>query len=49
MERIREQGATGAARTIDPGEQVVRRRLADPDTGELDPECDRALLRWYSI
>ena len=49
VERIREQGATGRVQTIDPGEAVVRRRLADPDTGELDPQCDSAQLRWYSV
>ena len=49
IERLRARGASGVVRTIDPGEQVVRRRLTDPITGELDPECDRALLRWYSI
>ena len=49
IERIREAGARGRVVTVDPGEAVVRRRLADPDTGELDPECDRALIRWYSV
>ena len=49
VERLRAAGATGRTITLDPGLSVVQRRLADPDTGELDPECDRALLRWYSI
>ena len=26
---------------------VVRARLADPVTGELSPECEAALQRWY--
>ena len=34
-------------RTVDPGEDVVTDYLADPDTGELSPECDRAIGRWY--
>ena len=34
-------------KVIDPGEDVVRARLADPVTGELSPECDKALRRWY--
>ena len=35
------------AKIIDPGEEVVRARLADPVTGELSPECSAALRRWY--
>ena len=31
--------------TFDPGEQVVRERLAVD--GELDPECEGAIRRWY--
>ena len=34
-------------RTVDPGESVVRARLADPDTGELSADCSRAVQRWY--
>ena len=33
--------------TVDPGEDVVRERLADAVTGELEPECERAIGRWY--
>ena len=33
-------------RTIDPGEDVVRARLADDD-GNLSAECARAIGRWY--
>ena len=34
-------------RTVDPGEAVVRARLADAATGVLSPSCDLALSRWY--
>ena len=34
-------------RVIDPGRDVVTDRLRDPITGDLDPECDRAIGRWY--
>ena len=33
--------------TVDPGEAVVRQRLALPETGELSPECQRAIDRWF--
>ena len=33
------------ARVIDPGEDVVRARLAGPDG--VSPECEDALARWY--
>ncbi len=33
---------------IDPGEEVIRARLADPVTGQLSSECATALARWYS-
>ena len=36
-----------AAVVIDPGELVVRARLADPETGELSDECENAVGRWY--
>ena len=32
---------------IDPGESVIRARLADAVTGELSSECGNALSRWY--
>ena len=35
------------AKVIDPGETVIRARLADPVTGELSSECSQALRRWY--
>ena len=47
VERLRERGATGRVITIDPGREVAAARLADPDTGEVSGECDRALRRWY--
>lgn len=33
--------------TEDPGRETVERRLEDPETGELSPECRRAVSRWY--
>ena len=39
-------GAAFAVRTVDPGEDVVRARLAEAD-GELSPECNKAIKRWY--
>ena len=43
------EGATFSVRTIDPGEQLVRQRLAEfggsPDA--LDPECEFVVGRWY--
>ena len=51
MERWRqvaEENATAlTVRTVDPGESVVRARLADAVTGILSPACDRAVRRWY--
>ena len=43
LERITGQSAV----VVDPGEDVVRARLADAVTGELSPECSAALSRWY--
>ena len=34
-------------RTVDPGEDVVRARLADPVTGDLSDECEGAIGRWF--
>lgn len=39
------RGAT--ERVVDPGEQVVRARLADPVSLELSLECEDAIGRWY--
>ena len=33
--------------TVDPGREVVRQRLALPETGELSPECQQAIDRWF--
>ena len=37
-------GAT--ERVVDPGEAVVRARLAEPE-GELSADCEQAIQRWY--
>lgn len=47
VERLREQGATGPVKTINPGIESARRRLAGPD-GKVSPECEKALARWFS-
>ena len=47
VERLRELGARGEVVTLDPGEEVIRARLADAETGALSPECGKALSRWY--
>ena len=39
------KGAT--ERIVDPGEDIVRARLSDPETGVLSPECSSAIGRWY--
>ena len=39
-------GAAFAVRTVDPGREAARANLARPD-GTLDPQCERALGRWY--
>ncbi len=46
VERLRARGATGEVQTVDPGEDVVRRRLANAD-GQLSPACEQAVKRWY--
>ena len=40
-------GVGGTERIIDPGASVVRARLTDEITGELEPECEKAIGRWY--
>ena len=42
-----ELGVTFERMTEDPGLEVVTERLADPETGQLSSECERALGRWY--
>ena len=46
VERLRDRGALGGVRTIDPGQAVVRARLAGAD-GVVSPACEIALSRWY--
>ena len=42
-----DEGSVFVVRTIDPGYEEAARRLADPETGELSDECEKALRRWY--
>ena len=44
---LRELGEGAQERVIDPGEAVVKARLADSATGELSSQCERAVNRWY--
>ena len=44
---LAELGMGATERVVDPGEEVVRARLADPVTEVLEPECDSAIRRWY--
>ena len=41
-------GAGATERVADPGQNIVSARLADPATGELSDECQRAIDRWYT-
>ena len=47
IERLHEAGATGATVTVDPGIETIKARLADPRTGKLSAECEKAIERWY--
>lgn len=47
VERLQAAGASGPVETVDPGEAVVRARLADAVTGALSPQCEVAIGRWY--
>ena len=40
-------GPGATERVIDPGEDIVKARLSDPETGLLEPECQGAITRWY--
>ena len=40
-------GPGATERIVDPGEEVVSARLADPTTGVLSDECAGAIDRWY--
>ena len=43
------QLGTGATeRIVDPGRATVEARLADAATGDLSPQCNEAVNRWYS-
>ena len=44
---VEQLGPDGTERIVDPGEAVVRARLADPITGVLSPECEKAIARWF--
>lgn len=41
-----EERAAFQVRTVDPGEDVARRHLAEDD-GTLSDQCERAVDRWY--
>ena len=41
-------GAGAVERIVDPGRATVEARLADAATGDVSPECDAAINRWYS-
>ena len=49
LARLAASAGVGAAaiRIIDPGEEIVRARLADAVTGTLSDSCESALARWY--
>ena len=40
-------GPGATERVVDPGREVVSARLADPETGDLNEECEGAIGRWY--
>lgn len=42
-----EAGTPFQVRTVDPGRAAAAANLAD-EYGELEPECETALSRWYS-
>lgn len=44
---LNELGPTATERVVDPGREVVTARLSDPTTGDLSPECEQAVSRWY--
>ena len=41
-------GPGATERIVDPGIEVVSARLADPETGVLEPDCLSAINRWYT-
>ena len=44
---LRELGPGAQEKVVDPGEAVVKARLADAVTGELSSQCESATGRWY--
>ena len=44
---LQKLGPGSVERIVDPGIEVVSARLADPETGSLDPECEKAIGRWF--
>ena len=44
---LSELGAGATERIVDPGEEIVRARLADPITGVLSDDCEKAVARWF--
>ena len=40
-------GPGATERIINPGEAVVRARLSDEVSGELGPDCEQAIARWF--
>ena len=48
LARLREHGAEAREQVVDPGRDEIVERLADEATGELSPECNGAVDRWYS-
>ncbi len=44
---LNKMGPGAEERVVDPGEDVVRARLADPFDGAMSTECDQAVNRWY--
>ena len=44
---LEQLGAGATERVVDPGQDIVSARLADPETGELSDECKAAIGRWY--
>ena len=46
-EIARAAGVEINVREVDPGQDVVRARLSDPETGVLSGPCSQAIDRWY--
>ena len=44
---LERMGPGATERVVDPGEDVIRARLADPMDGALSAECFAAMQRWY--